>query len=117
MSRAKDELALVTVVKADELLAIGIDAAALAPQVRVDHDGHHELLGVMRVHLVANDVLDLADGAPSQRQIRVEASSLLTNHARAKKQAMARELGLGGILFEGGGVKTAHLHWVHNCIL
>ena len=110
---AQDKLALVAVVEADELLAVGVDAAALAPEVGVDHDGHHELLGARVVHLVSNDVLDLHNGAPGQRQVGVEAGRLLANHAGAKQQAVARELGLGRVLLERGRVQAAHLHRLH----
>ena len=61
MRGAQDELATVTVVKAHKLLAIGVDAAGLTPQLGVDHNGHHELLGTSGIHLVAHDILDLAD--------------------------------------------------------
>ena len=110
---AQDELALVAVVEADELLAIGVDAAALAPEVGVDHDRHHELLGAGGVHLVADDILDLADGAPGERQVGVEARGLLADHAGAKQQAVARELGLRRVLLERGGVEAAHHHGLH----
>ena len=68
---AQDELATMTVVKAHKLLAIGVDAAGLAPQLGVDHDRHHKLLGAGGVHLVAHDVLDLANRAPSKRQVGI----------------------------------------------
>ena len=68
---AQDELATMTVVKAHKLLTIGVDAAGLAPQLGVDHDRHHKLLGAGGVHLVAHDVLDLANRAPSKRQVGI----------------------------------------------
>ena len=64
---AQHKLATMTVVKAHELLAIGIDTARLTPQLGIDHNGHHELLGAGGVHLVAHDVLDLTNRAPSER--------------------------------------------------
>ena len=106
----KHELASVAVIKAHELLAIGIDTAGLAPQLGIDHDGHHELLGAGSVHLVAHDVLDLANRAPSKRQIGIETGGLLANHAGTKQQAMARKLGVGRILFERRSIKLRHIH-------
>ena len=64
---AQHKLATMTVVKAHELLAIGIDTTRLTPQLGIDHNGHHELLGAGSVHLVAHDVLDLTNRAPSER--------------------------------------------------
>ena len=110
MRGAQDELAAVTVVKAHELLAIGIDTAGLTPQLGIDHNGHHELLGASSVHLVAHDVLDLADRAPSERQIGIQASSLLANHAGTKQQTVACKLGVGRILFERRRVELRHVH-------
>lgn len=107
---AEHELAAVAVIKAHELLAIGIDTAGLTPQLGIDHDGHHELLGAGSIHLVAHDVLDLANRAPSKRQIGIETGGLLANHAGTKQQAMARKLGVGRILFERRSIKLRHIH-------
>ena len=82
---AQHKLAAMTVVKAHELLAIGIDAAGLTPQLRIDHNGHHELLGAGGVHLVAHDVLDLTNRAPSERQIGIQAGGLLADHTGTKQ--------------------------------
>ena len=107
---AQHELATMTVVKAHKLLAIGIDTAGLTPQLGIDHNGHHELLGAGGVHLVAHDVLDLADRAPCERQIGIQAGGLLADHAGAKQQAMARKLGVGRILFERRSIQLRHIH-------
>ena len=74
---AQHELATMTVVKAHKLLAIGIDTAGLTPQLGVDHNGHHELLSARSVHLVAHDILDLANRAPSKRQVGIQAGGSL----------------------------------------
>ena len=87
---SEHKLAAVAVIKAHKLLAIGIDTAGLTPQLGIDHDGHHELLSTGGIHLVAHDVLDLADRAPSERQIGIQAGGLLADHASAKQQTVAR---------------------------
>ena len=106
----QNKLTAMTVVKAHELLAIGIDAAGLTPQLGIDHNGHHELLSAGGVHLVAHDVLDLAKRAPSERQIGIQTGGLLADHAGTKKQAVACELGVGRILFERRRVELRHVH-------
>ena len=82
---AQHKLATMTVVKAHELLAIGIDTAGLTPQLGIDHNGHHELLGAGGVHLVAHDVLDLTNRAPSERQIGIKTGGLLADHTGTKQ--------------------------------
>ena len=107
---AQDELATMTVVKAHKLLAIGVDAAGLAPQLGVDHDRHHKLLGAGSVHLVAHDVLDLADRAPSKRQVGIQTGGLLADHAGTEQQAVAGELSVRRILFKRRRIELRHIH-------
>ena len=107
---AQHKLATMTVVKAHELLAIGIDTAGLTPQLGIDHNGHHELLGAGGVHLVAHDVLDLTNRAPSERQIGIETGGLLADHTGTKQQTMACKLGVGRILFERRRIELRHVH-------
>ena len=107
---AQHKLATMTVVKAHELLAIGIDAAGLTPQLGIDHNGHHELLGAGGVHLVAHDILDLTNRAPSERQIGIETGGLLADHTGTKQQTMACELGVGRILFKRRRIELRHIH-------
>ena len=114
MGGAKHEVALVTVLEAHELGAVGADAAALLPERGVHHDGGQELLGPERVHLVAHDGLDLVQGADGQRQVRVEAGRLLADHAGTQQQTMARELRLGRVLLERGRVEPGHVHGPHG---
>ncbi len=107
---AQHKLAAVAVIKAHELLAIGIDTAGLAPQLGIDHDGHHELLGAGSVHLVAHDVLDLANRAPRERQIGIETGGLLADHAGTEQQAVTGELGVRRILFKRRRIELRHIH-------
>ena len=110
MRGSEHELTAVAVIKAHKLLAIRIDTAGLTPQLGIDHDGHHELLGAGSIHLVAHDVLDLANRAPRERQIGIETGGLLANHAGTKQQAMARKLGVSRILFERRSIQLRHIH-------
>ena len=55
MRGAKGKLALVAVLEAHELRAVGAPAAGLAPELAVSEDGHEHLLRTNALHLVAND--------------------------------------------------------------
>ena len=110
MRGAQHKLATMTVVKAHELLAIGIDTAGLTPQLSIDHNGHHKLLGAGGVHLVAHDVLDFANRAPRERQIGIQTGGLLADHTGTKQQTMACKLGVGRILFKRRRIELRHIH-------
>ena len=107
---AQHELATMTVVKAHKLLAIGIDTAGLTPQLGVDHNGHHKLLGAGGVHLVAHDVLNLANRAPCERQVGIQTGGLLADHAGTEQQAVAGELSVRRILFKRRRIELRHIH-------
>ena len=106
---AEGELAAVAVGDAHELGAVGVPAPGLVPELGGREDGHHHLLGADALHLVADDGLDLADRAPRERQVAVEAGGGLADHAGAQQQAVARELGLGRVLLQRGRVELGHL--------
>ena len=84
MCGSKNKLSVVAVLHAHELGAVGVPATALMPQAAIDHHGHKELLCPGGVHLVADDVLDLLERAPSQRQIAIQAGGLLADHTGAQ---------------------------------
>ena len=107
---AQHELATMTVVKAHKLLAIGIDTAGLTPQLGIDHDRHHKLLGAGGVHLVAHDVLNLANRAPCERQVGIQTGGLLADHAGTEQQAVAGELSVRRILFKRRRIELRHIH-------
>ncbi len=121
---AERELVVVAVGDAHELGAVGVPAAALVPERGVGEDRGEHLLRVDGLHLVADDVLDLAQRAPGERQVGVEAGGAAADHAGAQQQAVARELGLGGVFLKRRGVEPRHPHvlsqressnsWVHK---
>ena len=108
MRGADDEVAAMAVLEAEELGAVDVPAAGLLPDLARDDHRDEDLLGADGVHLLADDGLDLHERAPGERQVAVEAGGGLADHAGAQQQAMASELGLGGILLEGGCVGPAH---------
>ena len=109
MRGAKRELAAVAVGDAHELGAVGVPASGLVPELGGREDGDHHLLGADGLHLVADDGLDLGDRAPGERQVAVEAGGGLADHAGTQQEAVARELGLGRVLLERGGIELGHL--------
>ena len=110
MGGSENELVVMAIGEAHELGSVDAIATGIPPHLGIDHDGHEQLLGAGGVHLVAYDVFDLAQRAPGKRKVAIQTSGLLANHARAKHQAMAGELGLSRILLQRRSVEVRHLH-------
>ena len=94
MGRADTEVALVAVLQAQQLGTEIAPASGLLPQLGGLHGGHQHLLGASRVHLLANDGLDLAQHAHADRQPRVETGREQANQAGPEHQPMADDLRL-----------------------
>ena len=113
VGRAVEHLAVVAVADAQHLLAVGVVAAALAPQVgRLD--GRHQHLDRARaILLLPDDPADLVENADAQRQPRIDAGRLLADHAGAQHQAVRDDLGLFGIVSResagSNGTGASHL--------
>ena len=60
-----------------------------------------ELLAADRVHLLADDLLDLAVDPPAERQVRPEAGADLADEAAAHEQLVADRLRVGRVLAQG----------------
>ena len=58
------------------------------------------LLAARGVHLLADDLLDLAHGSPAQRQVAIDAGSELLDEPGAQQKLMAGRLRLGRSLAE-----------------
>ncbi len=99
-----------TVGDTHELGAVHVVATGLTPHLGIDHDGHEQLLGAGGVHLIADDVLDLAQRTPREGQVAVKTRGLLADHTRTQHEAVAGELSLSGILFKRRGIQIGHLH-------
>ena len=98
VGRAEQQFALVPVGDAQHFRAIGIVAAAFAPQIRQLQRRHQEFDGAGAVLLFANDLLDLLQDPQAQRQPGIDARRLLPHHAGAQHQAMGDDLRLLGHL-------------------
>jgi len=62
------------------------------------------------VHLLAHDVLDLAQHAQAQRRPGVDAGGELAQHAGLEHQLVADDLGVGGGFLAGAKVELRQAH-------
>ena len=98
------------VLEAEELVADGVPAARLLPDLgRVD-DRHEHLLAADGVHLLADDGGDLLHDAPAGRQVHVDAGGELAHEAGAHHQLVADGLRAGRVFFDGGQQQLTGAH-------
>ena len=94
VGRAVEHVALVAVLDAQHLLAIGLVAAAFAPEIRRLDGRHQKLDGAGAVLLLAHDLADLLEHPQTQRQEGINPGRLLADHAGAQHQPMGGDLRL-----------------------
>ena len=94
VGRPVQHLALVPVLDAQHLLAIGVVAAGLAPEIGRLHGRHQQFDGAGAVLLLAHDLLDLLQHAQAERQEGIDAGRLLPHHAGAQHQPVRDDLRL-----------------------
>ena len=92
VGRPVEHLALVPILDAQHLRAVGVVAPALAPQIGELQRRHQHLDRAGAVLLLAHDLLDLLEHAEAERQPRVDAGRLLADHAGAQHQPMRDDL-------------------------
>ncbi len=110
VGRPVKQFALVPVGDAQHLRAVGIVAAAFAPEVGELQCRHQHFQGAGAVLFLANDLLDLLQHPQTQRQPGIDARRLLPDHARAQHQPMRHDLGLFRILFKDGQKEPRQSH-------
>ncbi len=98
------------VLETEHLAADGVPAAALLPELRRLQHRHEHLLAADRVHLLADDLLDLLHDAPAGRQVHVDAGGELAHEAGADHELVAHGLRAGRILFDGGQKQLTDAH-------
>ena len=76
-------------------------AAGLLPELDRRQHRHQHLLAADRVHLLADDLLDLPVHAPAERQERPDARAHLADEAAADEQLVVDRLGVGGRVAQG----------------
>ena len=116
VGHGEDHVGALAVLEAEHLAADGVEAAALLPDLCRLQDRHEHLLAADRVHLLADDLLDLLHHAPAGRQVHVDAGGELAHEAGADHQLVADGLRAGRILFHGGQkqLTDAHGHPDHD---
>ena len=62
------------------------------------------------IHLLAHDLLDLAEHAMAERQPGIDAGRFLADHAGAQHQPVRDDLGLGGRLLQERQEKAGQAH-------
>ena len=94
VGRAVEHVALVAVADAQHLLAVGVVAPGLAPQIgRLDRR-HEDLDGAGAVLLLADDGVDLVEDAQAERQPGIDAGRLLPDEPGPQHQPVRDDLGL-----------------------
>jgi len=107
---AVEHVALVAVLDAQHLLAIGLVTAAFAPQVGGLERRHQEFDGAGAVLLLADDGADLIEDAQPERQEGIDACGLLADHAGAQHQPMGNDVGFLRRLAQNRQEKTGQTH-------
>ncbi len=108
--RLDDEVAAMAILHAQQLRAHLVEAAGLLPQLGWLHDRHQQLDGAGAVHLVADDVLDLADHAQAHRHVVVDAGAQALDHAGAHHQLVADDFRVGRGFLERGDEELGGFH-------
>jgi hypothetical protein len=116
---AERQLAVAAVLEDEERLAEGLAAAGLLPQLDGLEAGQHDLLAAGGVHLLADDLADLEEGAPAEGKVAVDAGGGLGDEAGAQEELVIRRLGLGGGLAQGLAEEVSQAHavsWVERWV-
>ena len=99
---AEEHVAVMPVLDAQHLLAIGIVTAGLAPEVGGLDRGHQHLDGPCPVLFLAHDLLDLAQHAVAHGEPGIAARRLLPNHAAAQHELVGDDFRFLGIVAQNG---------------
>jgi len=107
---AEDELAFAAVLELHEDVGHGFVAAGFAPELGGLEGGHDDLLAADAVHLLADDLLDLAHDAPAEREVGEDAGGELLDEAGAEHELEVGAVGLGGGVAEGLAEEMGKAH-------
>jgi len=107
---AVDQVALVAVLEAQHLGAIGVVAARLAPQVGGLQGGQQQFLRADAVLLLPHHLGDVAQHAPPGREPGVDARRHLPHQPGPQHEPVRRDLRLRRVFLDGGqqGAGQAH---------
>ena len=111
------ELPVVAVLQAEQFRSVLIPAAGFLPQFRRLQRRHQDLLRAGSVHLLAHDLLDLAERTPAERHEAVYPGDQFADHARSRQQDMARDLRLRRYFTQCFEVHLRHSHNMYSLLL
>ncbi len=112
VGRPIQHIALVAILDAQHLLAVGIVASALAPEVgRLDRR-HQHFDGAGAVLLLAHDLADLLQHTNAERQKGIDARGLLPHHPGAQHQPVRDNLGFFRRLAQNREEITGQAHGI-----
>ena len=114
VGHAQGVLAAPPVGQAEHLVAHHLPAPALAPDLGRVQGRQPQLLAADRVHLLADDRLDLRQRAQRQRQVAVQPGPELPDEAAPDQQLVRDGDGVDRRLFQGGDEGAAHPRHCHR---
>ena len=101
-------VAALAVLEPEDAVAVRRPAVAGLVGLAGQQRRERQLLGADRVHLLADDPLDVAQHPQTERQPRVDAGGGATDVAGPQQQPVARHLGVGRVLSEGAEEEGRH---------
>ena len=104
------EIAPMAVLDAQQLGAHLVKAAGFLPQLSGLHHRHGHFNGTSAVHFFAHDGFDLAHHAQPHGHIAIDPGAQLFDHAGARHQLVADDLGVRGGFFQGRDKKLGGFH-------
>jgi hypothetical protein len=113
----EQEVALVAILDLEELGAELFPAAGLLPELGGDDVRQVALERAGAVHLLAHDLLGLAQRDEAERQPAVDAGAQLLDHPGAEHQLLADDIRLGGgfLLRDEVELRGAHRPGLCGC--
>ena len=101
VGRTEQVVVALAVLEAEDAVAVLRPASGRLVGLAGQQGREQQLLGAHRVHLVADDLLDLAQHPQAERQPAVNAGSSPADVAGAQQETVARHLGVRRILAQG----------------
>ena len=108
--RREAEAGLLAIEQAEHERAVRRVAPGALPQFAGLEDREERLLRARPVHLLAHDLLDLAQDPVAERQPRVDAGRHPADEPGPDEQPVAVDFGIGGIVTQGAQEQLRHPH-------
>ena len=108
MGGAEQVVGALAVLEPEDVGAVVVPAAGRLVGLAGQDRGERQLLGAHVVHLLADDGLDLAEHPQAQRQPGVDARRGAADVAGADQQAVARDLGVVGVVTQRAHEQGRH---------